>query len=354
MAENQTVRGPTAALYENPFSSSYLKYPNDLESATRAHIVQFTINVPQNTSYGANYSIVSQKGPKYLFDNGQGGADTSAAAAGFTAAGIIASTNAKDPSLIGTLAAGAGGAAAGALLSSADALKIAPATNKIAGSISLYIPDTVNMSFETSYQEDNLSDYKVPYYGSLGESLIQSLTSGAPKAATGSNMVSGTAQILAGLKDLIKSDYVPINALLKGQGVAINPQVQLLFKAVGLRQFQMEFMFSAKSPDESAAIKNIVQRFKFHAAPEIAGNAAGSKSGLFFVVPSTFNIDFLFSGKTNPYLHKIGECVLETVTVDYAPNGWASFNDGSPTQVRLNLTFKEVDIVDKSKVAEGY
>lgn len=352
MAENQQVRGPTAALFENPFASSYLKYPNDLESATRAHIVQFTINVPQNTSYG--YSVVSSKGPKYLFDDGKGGADTSAAAAGFGTAGVIAAANSKDPSLGGALAAGVGGAAAGSLLSSADALKIAPATNQIAGAISLYMPDTVNMSFETSYQEDNLSDYKVPYYGSLGESLIQSILSGSPQAATGSNMVSGTAQILAGLKDLIKSDFVPINALLKGQGVAINPQVQLLFKAVGLRQFQMEFMFSPKSADESAAIRNIVQKFKFHAAPEIAGNAAGAKSGLFFVVPSTFNIDFLFSGTNNQYLHRIGECVLETVTVDYAPNGWASFKDGSPTQVRLNLTFKEVDIVDKSKVSEGY
>jgi hypothetical protein len=40
--------------------------------------------------------------------------------------------------------------------------------------------------------------------------------------------------------------------------------------------------------------------------------------------------------------------------VDYGPNGWATFNDGSPVQIKLTLQFKETVIVDKNKIKAGY
>jgi hypothetical protein len=71
-------------------------------------------------------------------------------------------------------------------------------------------------------------------------------------------------------------------------------------------------------------------------------------------VPFPFKIDFLYKGKENPYVHKIGETVLENINVDYGPNGWATFNDGSPVQIKLTLQFKETVIVDKNKIKAGY
>ena len=62
---------------------------------------------------------------------------------------------------------------------------------------------------------------------------------------------------------------------------------------------------------------------------------------------STFNIDLLYSGSTNPYLHRIGECVLESIAVDYAPNGWAAFEGGAPVQTRMTLQFKETTYLTK-------
>ena len=37
--------------------------------------------------------------------------------------------------------------------------------------------------------------------------------------------------------------------------------------------------------------------------------------------------------------------------VDYAPNGWSSFQDGHAVETRLTLQFKETDIVTKDKVS---
>jgi hypothetical protein len=49
-----------------------------------------------------------------------------------------------------------------------------------------------------------------------------------------------------------------------------------------------------------------------------------------------------------------GETVLENINVDYGPNGWATFNDGSPVQIKLTLQFKETVIVDKNRIRAGY
>ena len=38
--------------------------------------------------------------------------------------------------------------------------------------------------------------------------------------------------------------------------------------------------------------------------------------------------------------------------LDYAPNGWAAYNDGFPIQTRLTLQFKEMDIVTKRTLRE--
>ena len=45
----------------------------------------------------------------------------------------------------------------------------------------------------------------------------------------------------------------------------------------------------------------------------------------------------------------INDCVLQDVNIDYAPNGWAAYNDGYPIQTRLNLTFKETQMITKQQ-----
>ena len=77
-------------------------------------------------------------------------------------------------------------------------------------------------------------------------------------------------------------------------------------------------------------------------------------SGVFFKVPDQFGIEFYYNGTPNTSVHKITKCVLENINVDYAPMGWITFNDGNPVQTKLTLQFKEIEIVDKKKINEGY
>ena len=38
------------------------------------------------------------------------------------------------------------------------------------------------------------------------------------------------------------------------------------------------------------------------------------------------------------------------VGVNYAPNGWAAFDNGAPVQTTLSLHFKEIQALDRGKI----
>ena len=67
----------------------------------------------------------------------------------------------------------------------------------------------------------------------------------------------------------------------------------------------------------------------------------------------------LFRSAPDAKVFKVNDCVLENVNVDYAPNGWAAYNDGYPVQTRLTLQFKETQMLTKqhfsgTQVFENY
>ena len=102
----------------------------------------------------------------------------------------------------------------------------------------------------------------------------------------------------------------------------------------------------------------IIARFNFHQVPEIKKGTAG----YFLVPPSEFDIDFYYNGKINRNIPEITTCVLESVSVDYAPNGFQAFEvddtgvmvggTGMPVGIRMDLAFKETAIMTKLDFAD--
>ena len=97
-------------------------------------------------------------------------------------------------------------------------------------------------------------------------------------------------------------------------------------------------------------MREIIKLFRFHAAPQITTAAAG----MFFVPPSTFDLDFLFNGQRNNNITRVAESVIENIDVNYAPNGWAAYDNGAPVQTTLTMNFKEIELIDKDKIKAGY
>jgi hypothetical protein len=51
---------------------------------------------------------------------------------------------------------------------------------------------------------------------------------------------------------------------------------------------------------------------------------------------------------------RISTCVLQNITVDYAPSGAAFYNDDSPVNTRMTLQFKELEFITKHLVERGF
>lgn len=132
-------------------------------------------------------------------------------------------------------------------------------------------------------------------------------------------------------------------------GTPVNPRVEVLFSTRPQRQWVFELFLVPRSEKEAEAVKQIIQTLRYYAAPEI------SMTGFFYIPPAEFDITFFFNGKENQNLPRISTCVLERIDVDYAPeNTYSTFKDGQPIATRLSLAFREVEILHKERVYQGF
>jgi hypothetical protein len=140
----------------------------------------------------------------------------------------------------------------------------------------------------------------------------------------------------------------PADILGAATKVAINPFKEVLFESIDFRSFAFKYRFFPKSLDESNKVFEIIKRFKFHMHPDLSDNR------LFMIYPSEFEIGYYFEGKQNKYFHKFKPCVLESLDVTYGSDNFASFKDGHPTEINMNLTFRETEILTKQQIKDGY
>jgi len=356
------VSGPLSSLYKNKYQRATYQYPRNLGTdSSRRHYINFTILEPDpkyNNEIGNNL----QKTGKQLVDNLEKEATKIAA---------DAATLALDSFIpgLGTLGRdflsvaknlGSGTSAAIQTIAQADVVR-RPRTY-----INLYVPDTVQVNYSAFYTEQSLTDaLGTPYFlAQAGSSVINAvgnLTSGGTPSVANILNAAGNdpylrqfAGTLLGKAGLVKDGQAVSQLLNRGIGQAINPQLQVLFQSVGFRTFQFDFTLTPYSAEEALAIEKIIYEFKYASAPEINKNGVFGTQGMFFKVPDMFKIKFFYNGEENRRVNRITQCVLENMSVDYAPIGWATYDGGEPVQTKLSLQFREIEIVDKTRIEDGY
>jgi len=149
-----------------------------------------------------------------------------------------------------------------------------------------------------------------------------------------------------------------VNANLLGRhGVAINPNLELLFSGPSLRSFSYNFRFTPREKDEAKEIRDIIKVFKKGMAPR-------RKDGdIFLNVPYVWQLEYIRggtkdvvdSGKQHPYLNKIKPCALKSFNVNYMPEGsYMTYggsggpdkedgDDGSMTSYQVSMEFGELE-----------
>jgi len=138
----------------------------------------------------------------------------------------------------------------------------------------------------------------------------------------------------------------------KQTGRALNPRMELAFQSVPFRSFNFEFDFAPKNQKEVDSVNKIMQLFKFHMAPDVSNEK-------YMITPSEFQIMYYYRDKVNTYLPKISRCVLQDMSVDYAPEGVfhtfkSDVHGAMPVISKLNLTFSETEIMTKQTISEGF
>jgi len=340
-AQSDFANGPLASLFKSKYNYNAIQYPSDLTSSGKGHAIVFDIYQPQSASAGEVVSTVSngfKKASEGLL---------SAIDAGTSAIGSGVNTVLTNPTAAGeAVAAGVQNAKQSVLnntekastlftgmLSSQLPEGLTGASQTVTqfmemkkdlrATVSLYMPETLSFNYTTSYGEESIMGAAASLPGLLG------------KPASFVNSVMDNQAVKLALNKL---------------GYAFNPQEQVLFQGINFRTFEMSFTFSPRSANESSKVQQIVKLFRSYAAPTIVTGLAG----FFYTPPGVFNLSFKKDGAVNPNINKLTDCVLESVAVNYAPNGWSSHKDGQPTQMTMDLSFKETVLVDRDKIEQGY
>ncbi len=362
----QIAKGPLAALYGGKGVQT-LKYPSDLATdATKNHYVQFSIKevIP------AGYSTTGPTTPGQSINlNGIAqatGAIGEAISNGIKSAASGSSETTQE--LIGRATEGVGDGYKKIGEYIPTSLQISPTTTQAKAYISLYMPDTLMAQYSADWQEMSLGDMGT---GISTLRMIDQLATNAGQQGTFTsgdlgkslgNLASTDPAVTATVANLLGASGIGSNlidakvigdVILKGQGYAINPQLQMIFRGVGFRSFQLSFMFTPKSLEESTEVDDIIKTFKYHFSPGFEAGKTDSTQSMFLTSPSIFNVQFKIGQNENQYTPKYGDCVLTDIDVNYAPNGFAVHENGAPVQTTLNLTFKEIVIVDRDKIAKG-
>ena len=158
------------------------------------------------------------------------------------------------------------------------------------------------------------------------------------------------------LQDAIRAGFsgAAINALggnvnragliSRATGQVLNSNLELLFGGVNLRTFPFSITFTPRYYEEMLEVKRIIRQFKMAMAAKAGQMNGGSASGIFLQSPDIFSLRYLHNGQDHPFLNSFKMCALTGMNVNYTNAGaYASYEDGTPVSIRMNLTFKELN-----------
>ena len=231
-----------------------------------------------------------------------------------------------------------------------------PPTVRMDTAIALYMPPSVAVSYGANY-----TDTEIGAAAAIGAQAYQDIVGGKSLADTvnknlkalGPEIGDGMIRKALGAIDMIPGLEGAMEVVEMQRGFIKAPRMELAFKGIPKRSFQYDFKMIPKSAAEAEEIQKIVKAFKLNMLPEMVQGSAAR-----LTIPNTFDIQYMYAGRDNQYLHKISTCVLETMSVTYGGDRYKTFeataNGAPPIEVAIQLAFKEMDLITREKAAEGF
>ena len=230
---------------------------------------------------------------------------------------------------------------------------------------------TIILPIPSNVQDGNTVDYDSSKMGSIAAAAVASAEGvmGAAQAGKpleeivgrikdqnlinsaggfGSILDLANKQFASGAINIFGANVTVDQLLARERGVIFNPNMELLFSGPTLRSFKFQFKMTPRNFDEGQDIKRIIREFKRSMAPKITttGTSENSTNGLFLSTPDVFELTYRKGGGDHPYLNRFKQCALLDISVNYTGEGtYATYDDGTPVSMIMDLTFRELEPV---------
>lgn len=390
---SNTPDGPLRSLETSSFFGSTLRYPLDIGNKDKGHYMVFYIREQKNSNFKQNAGIADsainqpqaptssaigtavnqitaarQTAINVAGDLGNkvtGAIDGAASSIGGSVgdalsgvSGAISSGVSQVQGLIGNIFAAPSGVSADAAstqqllnnnLNTIKDKRFIITTQLTKDAIALYMPDTLLYAENQNYDNSD-----------IGTTMAGQLTAAVEAGVNSTDVKSGSGAVtksvaLGALGTAAKNaGGFGKYAFIKGTGVVLNPMLELIYSSPNFREFQFDFTFYPRDEKEALEVQKIIEKFRFHQAPELVEGTMG-----FLIPPSEFDIRFYYGPSQNPNIPPIATCVLTGIQLNYAPNGFNAYEipgqfnpslggTGMPVAIQMTLNFKEVTYLTKS------
>jgi len=229
--------------------------------------------------------------------------------------------------------------------------------------------------YQPPFQDINRSDstgYKANWSGKAFSNIGRDILTGAGSADLGQQFSNGTnafetmidqiipntgAKVIQEVIGKITGESIEPNDIFAStRGVILNPNVELLFSGIDLRNFSLNFKMVPRNANEATMIKDIVKEFKKAMLPKFAKGTELPVSTLlaspqsiasnFIRVPNVCRVSFMRGGDLNTDVPQYKMCAITQVDVNYTPDGaYATYDDGSMVAISLSLSFQETKLI---------
>ena len=231
-------------------------------------------------------------------------------------------------------------------------------TSRLEKSIALYMPPSVQVSYEPKYAEPEVSALAM-----AGMAAIDSFKGGDTTTKLKNAINAATPGVKEALQATLEStvDTVASGAstlIALERGTVRTPRMELMFEQVARRSFQYQFTFTPKSQQEAKIIEEIIYQFKYYAMPKYSNPNTKREMD----IPGTFDIQYMYRGGENSFLNKISTCFCTNVSVEYGADRYTAYEPTSsklgsgppPQKSKLSLQFNEIEILSQDHIALGY
>lgn len=216
---------------------------------------------------------------------------------------------------------------------------------RLAAAIALHTPNQYVARYSANWDDTSTAAFQLAMRG--GEGLVKAVAEGYNKQAVSNE----TKQLASDIATTIALNNIAgKEAVSAVTGLATNPKKEQVFRGVDFRTWNFEYQFFPKTRQEMENVQNIIYLFKLHMHPEYK-----DANNFLYIYPSEFDIVHYNGTTENINLPKHTSCVLTEMVVNYSPQSqFTSFEYGAPTQINIQLTFKELVQMSKERIMEGY